>query len=243
MADHVEIMKKQMDDTRTSLADKIEALEDQVTDTVKEATTDVSNTVKTVKETVEEVTGDVKEAVNDVTHTVAGTVEDMAHNVARFVDVSGHVRRHPWIGFGGAIFLGYVAARFLGARREGSNESSRSFREPASLSTLAATPPRSESRAGVRRAPEAPKSAWPQGWVWKELDRLKNIAVGSVLGMVRDLAAAKLPEAISKKICEEVDRVSDDLDAEKIDQPILSPIPPAQKKPDGNGRKTFSAGS
>jgi len=243
MADHVEIIKKQMDDTRTSLADKIEALENQVTDTVKEATSDVTDTMKTVKDTVEEVAGDVKETVSDVTHTVADTVEDMAHNVVSFFDVTGHVRRHPWIGFGGAVFLGYVAARYLGGRRQPNSAAGRSAPEPASLSSFAAMPGRSEARAGARRTTETPKAARPKGWVWQELDRLKNIAVGSVLGIVRDLAAAKLPEAISKKITEEVYRVSDDLGAEKIDQPILSPIPPEPKKPDGNGRKVFSAGS
>jgi len=228
-----------MDDTRTSLADKIEALEDQVTDTVKEATTDVTDTVKTVKETVEEVTDDVKEAVSDVTHSVADTVEDMAHNVASFFDVTGHVRRHPWPVFGGAIFAGFIVER-LWPRRQSAAAPKR-FQEPASLSSIASAADRMDAfgqAAAPAAAVEKPKPERATGWFWDELRRLQGLAVSSVFGLARDVAARHLPEAIGKKVSDEFNRVTTRLGGEPIEEPIdTTEKTPAPKPPDHNGRK------
>jgi ElaB/YqjD/DUF883 family membrane-anchored ribosome-binding protein len=245
MVDHVEVIKKQMDDTRTSLADKIEALETQVTDTVKEATHDVTDTVKTVKDTVEDVTDSVKEAVGDVTHAVADTVEEVTHNVASFFDVTGHVRRHPWPGLGASVAAGFLLGRLLPRGRSAEAEA---FREAPSLSAYASHAP-DYNRAGFFNAsspaPAAPEPAAaaeeskPKGWLWEQLEHFKGLAVGAVMGMVRDLAVRNLPGQIGQKVAEEVNNLTTQLGGEKFTEPIL-PQEPGRSTPDHNGKQTFS---
>jgi ElaB/YqjD/DUF883 family membrane-anchored ribosome-binding protein len=246
MVDHVEVIKKQMDDTRTSLADKIEALETQVTDTVKEATHDVTDTVKTVKETVEDVTDSVKEAVGDVTQSVSDTVEEVTHNVASFFDVTGHVRRHPWAGLGASVAAGFLVGRILPRGRSAAAEA---FHEAPSLSAYAANAP-DYNRAGffnnpapapVATAPAAAEESRPKGWLWEQLEHFKGLAVGAVMGMVRDLAVRNLPGQIGEKVAEEVNNLTTRLGGEKFTEPVLPQEPSSgRSNPDHNGKQTFT---
>jgi len=88
----LEVIRHQMEETRSSLADKLEALETEFRDTVEGATSAVANTVETVQETV----STVKETL----------------------DIRKHVERHPWAMFGAAIALGYVGSYLLTPRRK-----------------------------------------------------------------------------------------------------------------------------
>lgn len=240
MVDHVEVIRKQMDETRTSLADKIEALETQVTDTVKEATTDVTDTVQSVKDAVTDVTDSVKETVTDVTQTVAGTVEEVAHNVSSFFDVTGHVRRHPWAGFGGSVLAGLLVGQLLPRGRSRDRDEA-DFRDVSASQryTSAAVPFTAEPTPAPAAAP-APAQPEKKGWFAEELGRFKDLAVGTVLGLVRDLAAQSLPEAIGKKVAAEMNRITDHLGAEKIEEPILTESASASSFDYNNGRRPTS---
>lgn len=240
MVDHVEIIKKQMDDTRSSLADKIEALEDQVTDTVKEATNEVTDTVHSVTDAVTEVTDTVKETVDDVSHTVSEAVQDATHSIAKLFDITGHVRRHPWAGLGGAVFAGFLVGRLIPSRR---SESAPEAPSPSSFST-ASDRISSFGQTSPTTAAEKPKDDGPQGWFWEELGRLKGLAVSSVMGLVRDLAAHSLPAAIGKKVATEVNRMTSNLGGEPIEEPILAADPDSSSpaSSDQNGRKQAYSG-
>jgi len=84
-------IKHRMEQTRESLIEKIETLENKVMNSVQNATSAVSETVASVKETM---------------HDSVETVKDA-------VDVKAHVDRRPWLMFGGSIFAGYVLANLL----------------------------------------------------------------------------------------------------------------------------------
>jgi len=98
MADHAEVIRQQMAETRASMTEKIEALEKQVTETVKETTETVSDTVDTATE-----------AVKDTVEAVTGTVEA----VKETFDISAHFQNYPWIALGGSVALGYVLGAML----------------------------------------------------------------------------------------------------------------------------------
>jgi len=79
----LEVIRHQMEETRSSLADKLETLENEFRGTVEEATSAVSTTVEAVQETVE--------------------------TVKETFDLRTQVERHPWPLMAGAVATGYVA--------------------------------------------------------------------------------------------------------------------------------------
>jgi len=86
-----DVIRQQMEDTRTSLTEKVEALEQKVVNTVQETTDAVAETVANVKESVQE-------SVDTVKH---------------WLDVKGHVQEHPWTMVGGSLAVGFVAGALL----------------------------------------------------------------------------------------------------------------------------------
>ena len=69
-----DVIREQMEDTRTSLTEKLETLESQVASTVQGATTNVAETVEAVKETVEAVKDTVQQTVTTVKESVEETI-------------------------------------------------------------------------------------------------------------------------------------------------------------------------
>jgi hypothetical protein len=95
MDSETQVIRQQMEGTRTALSEKIEQLETQVTEKVAQATTSVTDTVENVSETVEE------------------TVETFKHTF----DLKWQAENHPWMVVGGAILLGFLGGRLLARPR------------------------------------------------------------------------------------------------------------------------------
>jgi hypothetical protein len=192
MGDSTEVIRTQMDETRAQLSEKLETLENQVTDTVQSASTAVSDTVEAVKETVENVTG-----------AVQGTV----HSVSEAFNVQHQTDRHPWIVFGGAVALGCLAARLYWGPGQKSEEQPRRTKprlpQPSPRSSNGNGHQAVESPSG--EPAKAPASAAGPGWFVEQLGRLKGLAIGSLLGVVSDLAARSLPGEVGQRVAEEVD--------------------------------------
>ncbi|WP_373650047.1 hypothetical protein [Schlesneria sp. DSM 10557] len=110
----------QMEESRESLAHKIELLEGKVAETVETATATVQEATANVLETVQTATATVSETVGTVTDAVQGTVQDVrttlydgVESVKGAFDISQHVEKHPWISMMGAVAVGYVGASLL----------------------------------------------------------------------------------------------------------------------------------
>lgn len=86
-----ELIRRNMEQTRENLTDKLETLEQRVASSVTAVTDTVTETVASVKEKMEEGVETVKDAV----------------------DVPAHVERHPWIMLGGSVLCGYVLGNLL----------------------------------------------------------------------------------------------------------------------------------
>jgi ElaB/YqjD/DUF883 family membrane-anchored ribosome-binding protein len=102
MDNESQVIHQQMAETRTALQDKLETLEQQVKETVQNATEAVTETVSTVKEVVHETVETVKESVQDTVETVKETF-----------DLRQQVERHPWTMFFGAAAIGFIGGRLL----------------------------------------------------------------------------------------------------------------------------------
>lgn len=160
-----EVIRKQMEETRSQISEKLEILETQLADTVQSTTTAVNETVGAVKDTVESVTG---------------TVQDTVQSVGEVLDLRLQVQRHPWLVFGGSVAVGYVAAGYLFARRK----------EPAPVWSA---PVDSTPGAVPSVASFAPPPPPRDTWFSRQLRQLRGMAIGALMDVVRDVAAKGLP--------------------------------------------------
>jgi len=194
----LEVIHHEMEETRASLADKLDSLENRVLGTVHEATDAVSHTVEDVKSVVDSVTDSVKETVDSVTESVKHTF-----------DMKDHVKRHPWGMFCGAMAVGFVGGRLLAPSRSHKVE------------TPQAAPSPSPAPATHQAQREEAHSSMNE-----LLEKVKGLALGAVMGMVRDFLAESLPESMKADVMSVVDDFTTKLGGK--------PQPPAPT-PDSNG--------
>jgi ElaB/YqjD/DUF883 family membrane-anchored ribosome-binding protein len=177
----LEVIRNQMESTRSNLADKLEALEGELRGTVEGAT----NAVETVQETVENVTETVKETVESVRETL---------------NVRKHVERHPWAMFGGAVLLGCIAGGLLGRRRSRKAEPT-----PAPAFT-----PQAQSENGYRNGyskKEKPAEEEP-GPLASGLQAIKGLALGTLMGTLRDVLVQAVPSTLANELVGVVDNMT-----------------------------------
>jgi len=246
--DHeTEVIREQMDETRADLTQKLETLENKVLGTIEDTTNTVEKTVESVKDAIEGTVETVKESVAETMETVRETF-----------DLPEHVRNHPWLMFGGSVAAGFVAghlfSRFMPA------EGRRFFRRghTPSLSTMASQPPEPPSyspnggryeqpvsRPEPAYTPQAREEARPgifgslTNMFGAELNKLKGLAIGTALGLVRDtIKQAGTPE-IGDKLAEMIDGITTKLGGEVLKGPLFeksehaSACPPPQSRTEG----------
>jgi ElaB/YqjD/DUF883 family membrane-anchored ribosome-binding protein len=220
MLDEPEVIRQQMADTRTALTDKLETLEQQVVDTVSEATSAVTDTVESVKE-----------AVSDTVTAVKDTVQDSVQAVKNTFDFPRQMSRHPWLFLGASVAVGYIGGRLL-ARASAYHESRQRFVRPASTRPNPA-PVRAEPQqaASVPEPAAAPPPPQPQGPGWlhtvgshfgAEAARLRSLAIGAAAALARDSLVPSLPEELRPKVTDLVNEFTTKLGGEVIHRPLFS---------------------
>jgi len=229
--DDQEMIRDQMENTRTALSDKLEELENRVTAKVTGATQDVAQTVETVTDSVQETVETVKDTVQETVDSVKETVEDTitavkdgVSAVKRFFDVPAHVDRYPWISMGGSVALGYLAGEYLLRRRP--RRSMRS-QEPDFIAKQSIPGPvytHGQSTGGRLGAELAP--AKPAGWLDRlepEMSKLKGLALGVLMGTIREMVTQATGEKLGHSLAEIIDSAT-----EKIGG---TPVPPETLQP------------
>jgi len=217
MDDQHEVILQQMEETRSNLTEKLEALENQVSDTVQATTSAVTETVEAVKETVENVTETVKDTVEKATETV----HSVGQAVGQAFDIGVQTERHPWVVFGGSVALGFTVAQLLGGSKKAANRESSDRAWQSRLSALEATSSKDYGHSTAETPPPAqalaePKEEGQKSWLWDQIGRLKGLALGSLMGVVRDMAARNLPGELGQRVAEEVDSITTHLGGEPI---------------------------
>jgi len=209
MDNESQVMSQQMEETRTSLQDKLETLEQQVKDTVQGTTDAVAGTVDAVKETVESVKDTVQETVQSIKDTL---------------NLSHMVNEHPWPMLAGAVGVGFVSARFLGSLAPAKGASD----EPA---TPVPAPQPTSHRNGFSTsssAAQAPAPHQPNWWSFiadhysEELDKLKGLAIATVGNVVREMLTQNAAPAIAARTREMIDGLVTKLGAKPIEEPIFN---------------------
>jgi len=209
-----EVIRQQMEQTRTALTEKLETLENQVVDTVHEATSAVSETVESVKEAVQDTVSTVKESVTGTVETVKDTF-----------DLSRQFERHPWVMFGGSVAVGYLAGTLLpsmGPRRIDWDAMSQSA-EPQSF-RAAEEAPRTYREETARPNGRSSQSSWLGSLTQTfggEIDKLKGLAIGAALGIARDFLVQSVPEHLGDQVKEVINDFTTKLGGQLIEGPIL----------------------
>jgi ElaB/YqjD/DUF883 family membrane-anchored ribosome-binding protein len=186
-----EQLRQQIDDTRSSITEKLEALEEQVTGTVQNARDTVEETIQSVKESVQDTVSTVKDTFN----------------------LSLQVERHPWGMLGGALMAGLVGGAVIGEARR------RRLGPPRNRGVSRVepyVPPyRAESEAG--REPARRTSIF--GRFEQEVDQLKGLGLGLLLGVVRDVIQENAPQ-----VAEQVGHIMDNITTKLGGQPHVGPV-------------------
>jgi len=218
-----DVIRHQMEDTRTSLTEKLETLEEKVASTVQGATTNVADTVEAVKDTVEAVKDSVQETVTSVRETVDDTISAVKEGVQEGLaavkdvfDVPAHVRAHPWLMFGGSIAAGFMLESLLGkpARRT----SAGGAYQKKSLAAGRTTESRSESPRSSTSALAGMLTTFEP-----EIARLKGLAVGAALSAVRDAVVRAVPQDVAPNLAEIIDSATRKLGGESLKHETTSP--------------------
>lgn len=211
-----EVIRQQMEETRTALTQKLETLEEKVVSTVQDATSAVTDTVDNVKDAVQETVTNVKDTVQDTVESVRDTF-----------DVERQVQRRPWLMFGGSVVLGYIAGSLLhrGTARRRSSTQVR-FDRLASSSAPAmngshAAPPAAQPISQSEAADEPSLFATLTEQFKPEIAKLKGMAIGTALGAVRDLVTHAVPDQMKGQVTEMVDNVTMKLGGQPIQGPVL----------------------
>lgn len=173
-----DVIRQQIDETRSALATKVETLEEKVRATVEGA-----------KETVAEVT----EAVQGTIENVKESVQDTVASVKKTFDLRCQTERHPWTMMAGSLVTGFLVGNLI----EGRRQPSRRFQDNAAN----LDPWRTEQRAvAADVAPRAPAPARPgltdklKEQFGDELEMVKGMAVAALMGLARDMAKQYLPQ-------------------------------------------------
>jgi ElaB/YqjD/DUF883 family membrane-anchored ribosome-binding protein len=214
MAEEPDVIREQIEETRTALTEKLETLEGQVRDTVQ-----------TAKETVEGTIENVKSSVQETVQTVKRTF-DLRHQVDQ----------HPWAMLGGSFLTGFVLGNYLEGRRQQSLRSLRgaALRSPDQVRPqtfpegLAAYRPNgSRSAQALAAEPSQPGMLSRLLHTFDdEIAQVKEVAIGAALGVVRDMAKQSFP-MLAPQINEVMNSATTKLGGQPVAGPLVEPSGPA----------------
>jgi len=212
--DDPNLIREQMEQTRGDITEKLEILENRVAATVQEATQEVAQAVQAVSDSVQDTVEAVTESVHDTVGTVKETVEDTLTAVKGGVgalkdmfDIPAHVERYPWIAVGGSVACGYLVGEYFHREKT-------PVRKP--VFTAAATVPDGISKTNGKHP------RWTETLLDKvapELKQLGGLALGALMGMVRETVTSAADENVKGRLEEIIDNITKKIGG--------TPLPPA----------------
>jgi ElaB/YqjD/DUF883 family membrane-anchored ribosome-binding protein len=223
-----DVIRQKIENTRESLAGKLETLEGQVKGTVEA----VSNTI-----------GSVKEKVESTVENVKSTVSDTVDSVKETFDLSRQVDRHPWAAAGCSLLAGLATGYLVSGPRRWRHYASE-FSDTASHLASRASEAVGYGAAGAGlsgaaaeslRGDRGPRRGVLGGLLEPfagELDNLKDLAVGALMGVARDFIVRSVPPSLAPRVEEILNNATRRAGAEPVSGPVLQ----TEGTGDGGGR-------
>lgn len=234
MSEHeMSIIRSQMDETRSSLTNKLEQLERQVTDTVQGA----ADTVENMKHAVEDTVSNVKNTVQETVSTVKTSLNDTMHSMGEALSISHHVERHPWAMVAGATAVGFVGGYMLLSKSDDRRAEER-FRHLSAAqgrpsetpydSRSGYVPPEPVRRDASRETTRDMRSSNSGGaasafadWLKPATSQIQSLAVGAALGLFKELVTRNVPQPMTSQVNELFDGLTQSLGGQVIRGSLL----------------------
>jgi len=173
-----EAIRTEMDETRSSLSEKLGELEGRVSDTVRTASAAVTGTTDSVK----------------------GAID----SIGVAFDIPSHARRHPWIVIGGSVALGYLAARLMqgnareprrdsAARRSSNADANRPADRIERSNLLQNDPEFADHSAATASAVAAAYETCMKNTAWQQA---RGTAISAALAAAQQIAVHVVPQVI-----------------------------------------------
>lgn len=206
MAEEPDVIRQHIDQTRSSLTEKLETLEGQVRGTVQGA----------------------KATVEDTISTVRATVHDTVESVKRTFDLKYQVEQHPWPMVGGSVVAGFVVGSLIPSR-EGIVSNGTTHRASEGTRGAAWTAPAGASAYRPSETARTPPPSAPAepglldrflGQFEDEIRQVKGVAVGAAMGLLRDLAKQYVPPQLGEQVEQIIDSATMKLGGKPIPGPI-----------------------
>jgi len=233
MDDKPEVIRHRIDETRSALTEKLETLEREVRGTVCEARDAVTCTVETVRETVNSTLGGVRETVSSTVEAVRDQVQDTMCSVREALNVQHQVQAHPWVMLGGSVAAGYLLGSLLPQRGPKQTGQER----PSSPSPMYGARQYEPERAASWSEPAQPTSRAP-GFLTgiadqfaPEIQKVKGMAIGAAIGLVRDLLKQQIPEQLAGNVDEVLDSMTTKLGGEPMRGSVLEAFTAPRSEP------------
>jgi ElaB/YqjD/DUF883 family membrane-anchored ribosome-binding protein len=184
----LEVIRHQMEEKRASLAEKLGVLEDEVLQTVHQATAAVSHTVH-------EVTG--------VVDSVKETMEQTVESVKESLDFREAIRQHPWTAVGVSFAAGFAGAYLLESAAPGSGPS-----RTGGYPQTNGFPPESLRTTGNGTSASSSASTSSLRTAGAEVfQTIKEMAIGTLLGALN----VWVGEAVPANMKPDVNRLFEDV--------------------------------
>jgi ElaB/YqjD/DUF883 family membrane-anchored ribosome-binding protein len=219
-------IRQEIDETRSSITTKLEALEEQVVGTVQNARDSVQETIDTVKDTVQETVSAVKESVQETVSTVKESMQETYSTVKETFDLRLQTQRHPWPMLGGSVVAGFIAGALFGRVRRGREMPVEQLRSHGEVPQRTPPPPALEPLA----AP-APREPGLLDRFQDEIDQVKGVAIGMMAGLVRDAIKDAVQERMPK-LADQVEGVIDRITTKLGGKPVQGPVFREEAAPD-----------
>jgi hypothetical protein len=193
-------MRQEIDCTRSAMTDKLEALEDRVMGTVHNAQETVEDSIQMAKDTVA--------------------------TVKRNFDIKYQIEQHPLAIVGGCFLAGLALGSLFPRVRQRSRQTSRG---EGSVSGSGSPPLPAEHRGNGSLATAALPVGFPAvapsrpgvfGKFQEEIDKVQGMAIGYVLGLVRDSIKEAVPQLASQ-----IDDVMNSVTTKLGGEPVQPPSP------------------
>jgi len=249
----LEVIRTQMEEKRASLADKLEALESQVMETVQGATSEVSHIVDEVKSTVASVTEGVQNTVESVKDTLTEGVQETVDTVKQTLNVNDHIRQHPWLAVAGAVAAGFAGSYLLGPpsrSRNGALDSHRleeaaapapSWSSQSRFAEMSASRPEPATSSASESVLAPAMSAIEEAGM-EALKTVRELAVGTLMGVLGQVAANSLPPFLKDEASKLVTDLTTRLGGKVLDLSQVFENQEGNPTPGGNERGRLPGG-
>lgn len=241
MAQEPEVIQQDLEETRHALAEKLEQIGEKISGTVET----VSETVSSVTESVTSVTEAMEGTVQAVADSVSGTVESVKDTmtvmgekasetveaVKQAFDIPDQVRRRPWLWVGGSVVAGFLAGKLFFPHRQHTTEA-KSFATGSGFQPEPPQPAYTNGRSQERRDEEPAGESTGASSIGgvlgglaeqfaPELNKVKELALGTLFGVARDVVAHAVPESIKDQVQNVFNDVTEKAGGKPIEGTVL----------------------